>query len=459
MARAMTGAHPRRILWLLAAATLIPIGVLSWLGVRIVQYDRDAELQRRREAIDVGARRLALDIDERLQRIEEDLARGEGVALSAEGPVSSPAVPLLYQSSLLLPDEIRAPGFAEAQAAEHQRRDLPAAEAACRKLGRSSNRTVRAAALVSLGAVLRKRGDLAGALQTYADLEAHSDVVVAGLPAALIAHHARCLAVEKAGDPERLRTAALEFSRVLYAGGWRIDRPTFENYQEDVRRWGAPHAPPAEVARAAAALELWQSWRAGRLPDRGRDVLIESAEPALAAWTGGPARPVAWFGTSDDLSAAFGPLAVESSLRVAGQDANGRRLFGEPGVTGATLISLMPSDTRLPFVLSVSPLDATPADRRDRMRRTVLTASLAGTFLLMLGAAYGLHRATTRELGLARQQAEFVSAVSHEFRTPLTSMRHLTDLLATRGVESEERRVHYYDLLSNETERLHRMGR
>jgi signal transduction histidine kinase len=77
--------------------------------------------------------------------------------------------------------------------------------------------------------------------------------------------------------------------------------------------------------------------------------------------------------------------------------------------------------------------------------------------VLVLAAAYGLFRTTTRELALARQQAEFVSAVSHEFRTPLTSMRHLTDLLANRGVTSDERRRHYNELLAHETERLHRM--
>ena len=50
-----------------------------------------------------------------------------------------------------------------------------------------------------------------------------------------------------------------------------------------------------------------------------------------------------------------------------------------------------------------------------------------------------------------------MSAVSHEFRTPLTSMRHLTDLLVSRSITSEERKAHYYELLAHETERLHRM--
>ena len=78
-------------------------------------------------------------------------------------------------------------------------------------------------------------------------------------------------------------------------------------------------------------------------------------------------------------------------------------------------------------------------------------------FVLMIAAAYGLYRTTVRQLALARQQTDFVSAVSHEFRTPLTSMRHLTDLLSRREVASEERRTHYYTLLAHETERLHRL--
>jgi signal transduction histidine kinase len=75
----------------------------------------------------------------------------------------------------------------------------------------------------------------------------------------------------------------------------------------------------------------------------------------------------------------------------------------------------------------------------------------------MVAAALGLYRVTTREMMLARQQSDFVSAVSHEFRTPLTSMRHLTDLLVRDGIPSEVRKEQYYGLLANETERLHRM--
>jgi dipeptidyl aminopeptidase/acylaminoacyl peptidase len=70
----------RRIWVPLAAATLLPIAALGWLGVRILQQDRDIERQRQRERLEVAAGRLALDIERHLQQTDEQLASGRGVA-------------------------------------------------------------------------------------------------------------------------------------------------------------------------------------------------------------------------------------------------------------------------------------------------------------------------------------------------------------------------------------------
>ena len=113
-----------------------------------------------------------------------------------------------------------------------------------------------------------------------------------------------------------------------------------------------------------------------------------------------------------------------------------------------------PNDTRLPFILSAS---LTRVDGSDRAPRRVLVIGLLLAFVVTIAAAYALYRTTTRELALAQLQADFVAAVSHEFRTPLTSMRHLTELLESRAITSDERKAHYYELLARETERLHRM--
>src|SRR6187549_1447441 len=63
-------------------------------------------------------------------------------------------------------------------------------------------------------------------------------------------------------------------------------------------------------------------------------------------------------------------------------------------------------------------------------------------------------RCVNRELGVARLQSEFVAAVSHEFRTPLTAMRHLTEMLEEGG-SPPERLPQYYQALGKETRRLH----
>jgi signal transduction histidine kinase len=60
-------------------------------------------------------------------------------------------------------------------------------------------------------------------------------------------------------------------------------------------------------------------------------------------------------------------------------------------------------------------------------------------------------------MNVARLQSDFVSAVSHEFRTPLTSMRHLTELLEGGVVSSEDRKQKFYGVLAHETRRLHRL--
>src|SRR5436309_11815623 len=51
----------------------------------------------------------------------------------------------------------------------------------------------------------------------------------------------------------------------------------------------------------------------------------------------------------------------------------------------------------------------------------------------------------------------FVSAVSHEFRTPLTSLCQLSELLMRDRVASDADRRQYYELLHRESHRLRRL--
>ena len=79
-------------------------------------------------------------------------------------------------------------------------------------------------------------------------------------------------------------------------------------------------------------------------------------------------------------------------------------------------------------------------------------------FILIAGIlVFGLVltiRAVSHELELARLKSDFVSTVSHEFKSPLTSIRHLAEMLQAGSVPSEERRRRYYDVLVEQTSRL-----
>jgi len=79
-------------------------------------------------------------------------------------------------------------------------------------------------------------------------------------------------------------------------------------------------------------------------------------------------------------------------------------------------------------------------------------------FILLAGILiFGLTltiRIVTHELELGKMKSDFVSTVSHEFKSPLTSIRQLAEMLQAGRVPSEERRQRYYNVLLEQSERL-----
>ncbi len=82
-----------------------------------------------------------------------------------------------------------------------------------------------------------------------------------------------------------------------------------------------------------------------------------------------------------------------------------------------------------------------------------VSAALAATFLL---GFLGLYRLGLGQIRLVRQQQDFVSAVSHELKTPLTSIRMYGEMLQ-QGWADEAKRQEYYAYIHGESERLSRL--
>jgi signal transduction histidine kinase len=82
---------------------------------------------------------------------------------------------------------------------------------------------------------------------------------------------------------------------------------------------------------------------------------------------------------------------------------------------------------------------------------------LAAILLLVLcGGFYLMYRLGAGQIELTRQQQDFVSAVSHELKTPLTSIRMYGEMLR-EGWASEEKKKIYYEYILEESERLSRL--
>lgn len=95
-------------------------------------------------------------------------------------------------------------------------------------------------------------------------------------------------------------------------------------------------------------------------------------------------------------------------------------------------------------------------ERQFKTRRNIYILSVIIVISALLFGGFLAIRSTAKELELAKLKSEFVSTVSHEFRTPLTSIRYLAELLK-RGRVNEDKRQIYYETITDESGRLSRL--
>lgn len=119
------------------------------------------------------------------------------------------------------------------------------------------------------------------------------------------------------------------------------------------------------------------------------------------------------------------------------------------------------ADIRLSFIGNFPPWVLEIYQANPRILESLMSSSRGiylYMFILLAGIlAFGLVltvRIVSKEVELVRMQTDFVSTVSHEFRSPLTSIRQLSEMLQSDRVPTEDRRKRYYDVLVEQSERL-----
>lgn len=134
--------------------------------------------------------------------------------------------------------------------------------------------------------------------------------------------------------------------------------------------------------------------------------------------------------------------------------ANSKKLFTF-GETNRTSTELMSTPLQAPLANITLTMYIT---RKSSPPGGGMILFLGITMLLVLGGGLiCIYRLTQSQLALASKRQDFVSAVSHELKTPLTAIRMYAELLQNAWVANEEKRQKYYNQIASETERLTRL--
>jgi len=436
-----------------------------WLTWRMMEQDRNLAAQHSRERLeqiaDLAVAQLAGTLGEWDLSLRELDALPPPAALKAKLPLNGTLVLLAHPSaaaaaaaaavsaypakSLLFVPELPSAGplpkgFETAEKLEFREQNYDRAIDALRPLAEQP--ATRAEALLRIARMERRLNHPEAALAAYDRMSQETAVSPEGVPYALLAAGARCELPGAVAAADQLRAA-------LLAGRWPLHRETFEYYWSEVNRIRhTADVPPTDAMEFSMLVaRLYEHWQ--QAVRTGSNFSGREAQPdaSVLIWYATPARLTA-------LSAPAGWLGAGLKLPASAADIRWR--FEAPGSPPAAQPHVLRSlaEAQLAGKLDFSSIAALP---NRGINRALWLAGLGLMLLLVLAGAYAMYRGVSRELRVAQLQSDFVSAVSHEFRSPLTTLRGITELLANDRLADESRRRQSYVFLERETGRLQRL--
>ena len=491
--------RPRRQIALFFVAVLLPSVLLVAFGLRLSRQESELAESRQLEVRLRAASALGEQLLVRLERlmlraIEVDVRAGVGGSHGSPGgefETVDPAVVLVAQTNggrLALPWETdersrafnrQITGTAFSRAIERAERvefvdqDYNrAVELNRATLDGGENTTQRAYARLLLARALAKAGSESEALDQYRRLLSlgADECDEHGVP---LSFYAVFRLLERDSD----HSEALELLREAVRTKRWLSPPALYMSQGLARSLVA-NAPEAIVRESAETLVQAID---NRIRDQVLVVALQADFPILSRTLSRTPSPAigqevegeterSWIPYGDDpwLIGVGSSLVLDRSLVVIARSSSvlksltaedgsyaavgvPRLLAGENSA-GDALAARLPG-LRVTFATSQSGGSESPWSAR----RTFYLVALLLVISATLFGGYLLWRDMRRELHVAQMRSEFVSTVSHELKTPLTSIRMFAETL--RMGRSKDRRAQedYLDTIIDETERLTRL--
>lgn len=367
----------------------------------------------------------------------------------------------------------------------------------------AEGRNMRAEMLAGQARCLQKAGDHKEAARVYGQIvNDYPDArAPSGLPLGLLARLQAVECHERAGDLTGAARQALDLNRELLEKPTTLGEEQFKTYLslaaeavDALFEGEAGSRVSDELRREYAVLaglrsERIKAWESagllgkqiipelarklaqseGSRPDpfrftrniEGQDLLV------LAVWVPGPGGEGAagLLGVQIDgehlsravFADAVGKAQLMEGAEVVLADLAGRPLSGERGLSAAGplateyfeggfppwKIELHRAATGGPGVLDI---------RRNFYFWTILTLIIVLAF-----GAFLIARTISHEMEILKIKSDFVSSVSHEFKTPLTSIRALMERLAKGKVKDAAKMDQYFTIIAQDTDKLTRL--
>jgi signal transduction histidine kinase len=447
-------------------------GALTWLCWRLLDQDRQLESQRTRERLEQAADRTAAALASSIEGLDAWLpltadanmkSPPPGLVLLLKNETGTAVWPAGSLAYLPPPSPRQEKDFADAFAAgehlEFQEHDFAGAADRFRLLAGSRDAAVRAGALLRLGRNLRKLNRYGETLGVYTQLAALKNASIEGVPAELMALDARCSVLEVMGRRSELQQQALLIDAGLRTARWGLTGGAWEFYRSETSRWAATTALTASE-RQALAISRAAEWIDQRWPPPlepvGRHVVDTPEGPVLVSWSADASRLAAVLAPPDRFQTIWKSAQADPGASAALIDANGNLVVGSVSASGLRTVR-SPAVAGMAAALHLTLRDPAAGLAAAAMRRRFLVAGFILLALVLAGGSYFMTRYMARESAVARMQAEFVATVSHEFRTPLTSIRQMSEMLARDRIAAENERHEAYNLLIQSSERLQRL--
>ena len=467
----MPAASPsQRLLVLFALVTLVPSALLIAFGWRMLRQEDEIHRTSLRARTEQAAGLVVTALQSELEGVERMLrgplaafdAMPSGavvVSLQPDRVTMHPRGRVLYVP--VAPPLPAAPDrtFDGLDAAEYRQRDRGAATQLARDLAASPNAAIRAAALIRLARLLRASGEYDVALRAYGQAATIDTSAIDGVPADLFARWAACSLLADLRRDSDLRREAAALRTDLSNGRWPLTRAVYELHMSDAATWSnLPVASPTVervLLTTAVDILFTRAQRVGAAELRPGPLELEAngvsvtVVPLASDGAGRALIATPSFVEQQWLSKVT-PVLEARNLRMAVWYRGGRP--EDPAVT-----YLAASETGLPWPLAINTLNPAIERAGIRQRQWMWAAGLVTFAVLACAGSWIVGRAVSRELAVARLQSDFVAAVSHEFRTPLTTMAQLTEMLLDDRVQDADRQRRYFVALGRQTERLRRL--